>query len=102
MGERSAFAAIAQDRRRELIEYLVLCAEQERLTGSITDIAAAIGMDRSTTSRQLAFLRESGVLHASQRGLSRPHQLVVEPFLELEDWVCGVTDRLRRANRLVL
>jgi DNA-binding transcriptional ArsR family regulator len=86
MTERSVFAAIADARRREIIERFLVLAETEPEL-SITAIARHVGMDRSTVSRHVAFLRECGVLERRRRGTAWLHSLRASVFEPLEDWV---------------
>lgn len=94
MTERSIFSAIADGRRREILEcFLRLMVEDPQL--SITTVARHTGMDRSTVSRHIAFLRECGVLERRRCGTEWLHSLRLEPFDVLEDWVIETVDAAR-------
>lgn len=91
--ERDVFAAISEARRREILEHMIGLAERGTAS-SVTDIARELGMDRSTVSRHLEFLRECGVVTCRRLGAQRLHSLVVGPLRYLDDWANALGARL--------
>ena len=91
--ERDVFAAISEARRREILEHMIGLTERGTAS-SVTDIARELGMDRSTVSRCLAFLRECSVVTCRRLGTQRLHSLVVEPLRYLDDWANALGARL--------
>src|SRR5262245_23071028 len=57
-----AFNAIAEPRRREILEYL---AQSERPVG---DIVVALGLEQPSVSKHLRVLRDVGLVHVRRDG----------------------------------
>jgi DNA-binding transcriptional ArsR family regulator len=76
------FNAIAEPRRRELID--ALAAEQPLAVG---DLVLALGLPQPAISKHLAVLREVGIVTATRRGRQRMYELNPEQLRPLHDWV---------------
>jgi DNA-binding transcriptional ArsR family regulator len=83
----AAFAALADDTRREIVEAL---AERDR---SVTELVGLFTVSQPAISRHLRLLREAGLVHAEAVGKQRIYRL--EPAA-LRD-VIGWAERCRRA-----
>jgi DNA-binding transcriptional ArsR family regulator len=75
-----AFNAIAEPRRREILNYLVL---QERPVGSIVD---ALGLEQPSVSKHLRVLRDVGLVHARRDGRRMLYQTNADAIRPLHEW----------------
>ncbi|HZW08373.1 MAG TPA: metalloregulator ArsR/SmtB family transcription factor [Phycisphaerales bacterium] len=76
------FSAIAEPRRREIIE--VLAREGECPVGQLV---AALEMAQPAVSKHLAVLREVGIVAVTRRGRERVYRLRAEELRPVHDWV---------------
>ena len=75
-----AFNAIAEPRRRDILNYLAL---QERPVG---DIVAALGMEQPSVSKHLRVLRDVGLVHVRRDGRSMLYRTNAEAIKPLHEW----------------
>jgi len=74
-----AFNAVAEPRRREILNYLAL---QERPVG---DIVSTLGLDQPSVSKHLRVLRNVGLVHVRRSGrrkLYRTNAAAIRPLHE--------------------
>ena len=76
-----AFNAVAEPRRREILNYLVL---QERPVG---DIVTTLGLEQPSVSKHLRVLRETGLVVARDDGRQRLYRLNGPGLKPIYDWV---------------
>lgn len=76
-----AFNAIAEPRRRELVDLL---AGGER---PVNDLVAATGLAQPQVSKHLRVLREVGVVSVRERGRQRLYRLDAIALKPVHDWV---------------
>ena len=76
------FNAIAEPRRRQIIELLA-----RRRGLSVGAIVLLLGLRQPAVSKHLGVLREVGVVSATQQGKSRLYHLNPEQLRPLQDWV---------------
>ncbi|WP_426563718.1 ArsR/SmtB family transcription factor [Angustibacter sp. McL0619] len=79
-----AFAALADDTRRQIVELL---AHGDQPAGAI---AERFTVSRPAVSRHLRVLREAGLVQVEPRGTQRVYALTRERFDELADWLDDV------------
>ena len=77
-----AFNAIAEPRRRAIIELLA-----KRGALAVGAIVAALGFQQPDVSKHLAVLREVGIVSVSQDGRQRVYRLEAESLKTVHDWV---------------
>jgi len=75
-----AFNAIAEPRRRDILNYLAL---QERPVG---DIVAALGMEQPSVSKHLRVLRDVGLVHVRRDGRNMLYRTNAEAIKPLHEW----------------
>lgn len=75
-----AFNAVAEPRRREILNYLAL---QERPVG---DIVARLGLEQPSVSKHLRVLKEVGLVHARRDGRNMLYRLDSEAIRPLHEW----------------
>jgi DNA-binding transcriptional ArsR family regulator len=75
-----AFNAVAEPRRREILNYLAL---QERPVGEIVD---ALEMGQPSVSKHLRVLKDVGLVHARQDGRQMFYRTNAEAIRPLHDW----------------
>jgi DNA-binding transcriptional ArsR family regulator len=75
-----AFNAVAEPRRREILNYLVL---QERPVG---DIAATLGLEQPSVSKHLAVLRNVGLVRVRRDGRQRLYRTNAAAIRPLHEW----------------
>jgi len=75
-----AFNAVAEPRRREILNYLAL---QERPVGEIVD---ALEMEQPSVSKHLRVLKDAGLVFDQQIGNSRIYQLNPDGIESLRDY----------------
>ena len=76
-----AFNAIAEPRRREILELL---AQRERSVGELTD---RLALAQPAVSKHLQVLREVGAVHARDDGRRRLYRLDGAALKPIHDWV---------------
>jgi DNA-binding transcriptional ArsR family regulator len=76
-----AFNAVAEPRRRELLDVL---AQGER---PVNDLVTAMGLAQPQVSKHLRVLREVGLVDVRDVGRQRMYRLNALPLKELHDWV---------------
>lgn len=98
-----AFSAIAEPRRRAIIE--LLAARGALAVGAIV---GAMGLPQPTVSKHLGVLREVGLVAVEQTGQHRVYRLEPDELKRMYDWLkkyeslwTGQLDRIKqRAERL--
>jgi len=75
-----AFNAVAEPRRREILNYLAL---QERAVG---EIVAAIGLEQPSVSKHLRVLKDVGLVHARREGRQMFYRTNAEGIRPLHEW----------------
>ena len=75
-----AFNAVAEPRRREILNYLAL---QERTVG---DIVASLGLEQPSVSKHLAVLRDVGLVHVRREGRHMFYRTNAEAIRPLHEW----------------
>src|SRR5262245_16578349 len=76
------FNAIAEPRRRQIIELL---ARRGALT--VGTLVAAIGLSQPAVSKHLGVLRTVGVVAAIKQGTQRVYSLEAEKLKTVHDWI---------------
>lgn len=76
-----AFNAVAEPRRREILDAL---AAGERSVGELVD---QLGVTQPVVSKHLRVLREVGLVRARDEGRQRIYALDPAPLREVYDWV---------------
>jgi len=76
-----AFNAVAEPRRREILDLL---AGGER---PVNDLVALLGLAQPQVSKHLRVLREVGLVEARDHGRQRLYRLNGEPLRPIHDWV---------------
>jgi DNA-binding transcriptional ArsR family regulator len=75
-----AFNAIAEPRRRDILEYL---AKRERAVG---DIVVALGLEQPSVSKHLRVLRDVGLVNARRDGRRVMYRTNLEAIRPLHEW----------------
>jgi DNA-binding transcriptional ArsR family regulator len=75
-----AFNAVAEPRRREILNYLALV---ERPVG---DIVASLGMEQPSVSKHLRVLRDVGLVRVRRNGRHMLYQTNAEAIRPLHEW----------------
>jgi DNA-binding transcriptional ArsR family regulator len=78
-----AFNAVAEPRRRQLLDVLV---GGER---PVNDLVAALGLAQPQVSKHLRVLREVGLVDVRDEGRQRLYRLNAGPLKPMHDWVSG-------------
>ena len=78
-----AFNAVAEPRRREILNLLV---DGERPVG---DMVGQLGMSQPLVSKHLRVLREVGAVEVREEGRRRLYRLNAEALRPIHDWVSG-------------
>ena len=84
-----AFNAVAEPRRREILNYLAL---QERPVG---DIVASLRLEQPSVSKHLRVLREVGLVHVRRDGRQMLYRTNAEAIRPLYEWT-GTFERFWR------
>jgi DNA-binding transcriptional ArsR family regulator len=84
-----AFNAVAEPRRREILNYLAL---QERSVGEIVD---SLELEQSSVSKHLRVLLEVGLVNVRRSGRKMLYQVNAEAIKPLHEWT-GTFERLWR------
>lgn len=77
-----AFAAIAEPKRRSIIE--LLSREGEKPVGALV---VALDVPQPVVSKHLAVLREAGIVAVTRRGRERVYRLSPHQLKVVHDWV---------------
>jgi DNA-binding transcriptional ArsR family regulator len=77
-----AFNAIAEPRRRQIIEFLA--AGQPQAVGDIVD---RLNLPQPAVSKHLGVLRKVGLVSVRQEGKHRIYELNARPLKAVHDWV---------------
>src|SRR5277367_1842516 len=75
-----AFNAVAEPRRREILNYLAL---QERPVG---DIVAELGLEQPSVSQHLRVLREVGLVGVRRAGRKMLYRVEADAIRPLHEW----------------
>jgi len=75
-----AFNAVAEPRRRDILNYLAL---QERPVG---DIVATLGLEQPSVSKHLRVLRDVGLVHMRREGRQKLYRTNAEAIRPLHEW----------------
>lgn len=75
-----AFNAVAEPRRREILNYLAL---QERPVGEIVD---ALAMEQPSVSKHLRVLKDVGLVYARREGRQMFYRTNAEAIRPLHEW----------------
>ena len=75
-----AFNAVAEPRRRDILNYLVL---RERAVG---DIVKALGMEQPSVSKHLGVLRDVGLVHVRRDGRRMLYRTNAEAIRPIHEW----------------
>ena len=75
-----AFNAVAEPRRREILNYLALA---ERPVG---DIVAGLGLEQPSVSKHLRVLRDVGLVRVRRNGRHMLYRTYAEAIRPLHDW----------------
>ena len=100
-----AFNAIAEPRRRQLIELLAQAGGRAR---AVNDLVDAVGLPQPAGSKHLGVLRKVGLVSVSKQGQHRLYRLNPEELKPVYAWIKeferfweNQTDRIKaRAERL--
>jgi DNA-binding transcriptional ArsR family regulator len=84
-----AFNAVAEPRRREILNYLAL---QERPVG---DIVLSLGLEQPSVSKHLRVLRDVGLVNVRRDGRRMLYRTNAEAIRPLHEWA-GTFERLWR------
>ena len=76
-----AFNAVAEPRRREILDLLV---DGEL---SVNEIVERLGMSQPQVSKHLRVLREVGLADVREQGRQRVYRLNGQPLKSIHDWV---------------
>jgi DNA-binding transcriptional ArsR family regulator len=94
-----AFNAVAEPRRRELLDLL---AGGER---PVHELVEALGLAQPQVSKHLRVLREVGLVDVREEGRLRMYRLNGRPLKQIHDWVSGYerswNERLNRLDAVV-
>jgi len=75
-----AFNAVAEPRRRDILNYLAL---QERPVGDIVD---SLGFEQPSVSKHLRVLRDVGLVHVRRDGRRMLYRTNADAIRPLHDW----------------
>jgi len=75
-----AFNAVAEPRRREILNYLAL---QER---PVWEIVESLGLEQPSVSKHLRVLRDVGLVHARRNGREMFYRTNSEAIRPLHEW----------------
>ena len=78
-----AFNAVAEPRRREILDVL---AAGER---SVNELVRALGLAQPQVSKHLRVLREVGAVHVRDDGRLRLYRVNADALKPIHDWVSG-------------
>lgn len=75
-----AFNAVAEPRRRAILNYLALQARP------VNDIVAATGLEQPSVSKHLRVLKDVGLVHARREGRQMFYKTNAEAIRPLHEW----------------
>src|SRR5450432_3864786 len=75
-----AFNAVAEPRRRDILNFLAL---QERPVG---EIVLALGMEQPSVSKHLSVLKDVGLVQARREGRNMLYRVNAEAIRPLHEW----------------
>jgi DNA-binding transcriptional ArsR family regulator len=75
-----AFNAVAEPRRRDILNYLAL---QER---PVSDIVAGLGIEQPSVSKHLRVLRDVGLVHVRRNGRQMFYRTNAKAIRPLHEW----------------
>src|SRR5688572_15532736 len=78
------FNAIAEPRRRQIINLLARTADKPRTVG---EIVITLGLPQPAVSKHLSVLKQVGVLSMSKNGRQRMYKLNAGQLKPVHDWV---------------
>lgn len=81
MAANDVFQLMADPTRRQLME---LTAARERSVGDLVD---ATGLSQPAVSKQLARLRDAGLVSVRKEGRNRLYRAQTEELAEMRDWL---------------
>ena len=76
------FNAIAEPRRREIVDLLALGAERD-----VTELVLKLGLPQPAVSKHLGVLRKVGVVSVHKAGQRRLYRLNPQELKPVHDWV---------------
>jgi DNA-binding transcriptional ArsR family regulator len=76
------FNAIAEPRRREIVDYLGLGAEHD-----VTELVLKLGLPQPAVSKHLGVLRKVGVVEVHKDGQRRVYRLNPKELKPVHDWI---------------
>jgi DNA-binding transcriptional ArsR family regulator len=76
------FNAIAEPRRREIVDLLALGAERD-----VTELVLKLGLSQPAVSKHLGVLRKVGVVAVHKDGQRRLYRLKPEELKPVHDWI---------------
>ena len=88
-----AFNAVAEPRRREILNYLALA---ERSVGEIVD---ELGLEQPSVSKHLRVLKDVGLVRARREGRHMWYQTNAQAIRPLHEWT-GLFEKLWRQQLL--
>ena len=95
MTSADAFNAVAEQRRRDILEYL---AAQERAVGDIVD---ALGLEQPSVSKHLRVLRQVGLVDSRRDGRRILYRANLEAIRPLHEWTSRFVQYWRRQLRQI-
>ncbi|MTD14809.1 metalloregulator ArsR/SmtB family transcription factor [Nakamurella sp. YIM 132087] len=81
-----AFNAVAEPRRRQILDVLV---RGERPVG---DLVVALGVAQPVVSKHLKVLRDVGLVQVRDDGRQRVYRVDARPLREIHEWLAGYSD----------
>jgi DNA-binding transcriptional ArsR family regulator len=85
------FNAIAEPRRRQIIDMLSRCRGL-----AVGAIVLTLGLPQPAVSKHLAVLREAGIVSAKKQGKSRVYELNPDQLRSVYDWVKTIEEHWER------
>src|SRR5882757_225667 len=76
------FNAIAEPRRREIVDLLAIGAERD-----VTELVRKLGLAQSAVSKHLGVLRKVGVVSVHKAGQRRLYRLNPQELKPVHDWI---------------
>jgi DNA-binding transcriptional ArsR family regulator len=81
-GVDAVFSALADERRRSLVEVLA-----ERGSATATELAAGLPVTRQAVAKHLASLAEAGLVAVTRSGREARYRLTPEPLDDAVAWI---------------
>jgi DNA-binding transcriptional ArsR family regulator len=76
------FNAIAEPRRRQIVDYLALVSERD-----VTEIVLKLGLPQPAVSKHLGVLRKVGLVNVHKAGQRRLYRLNPQELKPVHDWI---------------